>query len=255
VDQNGQGCPSNEVYVELFPQGPPPVGPQKPEIGFLTGQPGVPVAVVTGHEHLGRFILAYLPEHPPGIPPAAQYGWGQPVGIAAGIPLGGYWQLRLELARQAGLLRLASPVSAWTAQVPVLADWQLLGLRRCFPAGASQWTFFQENSVSRTALLAQGGWLLPQQQALLVAARSEQWQIGLGGGVRLPLSDAAWGVFTKKPKRVQRSANMVIGENAELGEKRQMQLELGGQLFFHATSGGLTCSPLVQIRLIPAGRR
>lgn len=255
VSQNGQGCLSNEVYVEMFPPEAPPAAPQKTEIGFWPGLPGVPATAATGGGLLSRSLLSLIPEHPPEDAVSEQYAPGQSLGVFVGMPLGRNWQLCLELARQAGVLQFKAPASGWTAQAPVLTDWQMLGLRRYFPTGASRCVFFQENSVSRTVLTASGAWLLPQQTPLPATARSELWQLGVGGGVRFSLSDLTREFFTKKQNRVLQRADMGIGEHTGRGEKRQARLELGGQMLFHTANGGRACAPFLRIRLIHDGLR
>lgn len=156
VDEGGEGCPSNTVFVVLLPQEPPPAGP---EAGFVSPwfSPGLPA----------------LPEQPGSASAAAQVAWGTPVGISAGLPLGNLWQLRVEVANLTG--RLYRNGAGISEAISVRADRLTAGVRRYFPQQSSRWVFFQENSVSHAVLQANMPVPTPSRR---------QWRLNAGGGLR-----------------------------------------------------------------------
>jgi len=159
VDDFGQGCASNTVFVVLLPENPPPAGP---EIGF--------------ESPWFSPVFPALPEYPGGVSGAVHVVWGMSVGISAGIPLGNLWQLRLDATRQAGWV---TGTGFFTA-VPLQADRLTAGLRHYFPMRASRLAFFQENSVAHSALRVN----LPSQLPV-----RGQWQLSTGGGLRFSLEN------------------------------------------------------------------
>jgi len=160
VDDFGQGCPSNTVFVVLLPQVAPPAGP---EIGFVSCWSPADLPALP------------MPEHPVGISAATPVVWGMPVGFAAGVPLGDLWQFRLEAAHLTGRVYRNGANFSGTAR----ADRLTAGLRRYFPLQASRLVFFQENSVTHTVLR-------PDIPTLPVQL---QWRLSMGGGLGFSLKN------------------------------------------------------------------
>jgi len=204
VNNGGEGCTSNTVVVEMFPPETPP--PVVPEFSFESVPLNLPVL------DLGA-------EQPIGIPAVSQYFWNQTVGMAAGLPLGKSWQLRLGLVRQSGWQQTASgagaSVPAWNIPAPVTAERQSLSLRRYFPF-RSGLLVFQENTVARAVFRTTSPWLQPTQNPVPVSLLSEQWQVGIGGGLRF-------------------------------SPVKNIDLEVSGQLLFPFKTG--TLSSVLQMRL------
>lgn len=154
VDNNGQGCMSNVVVAELFPQEPPGVaGP-------------VEIQILPGYSN-PEVITA--PELPAGAPAQNPVLWSPPLTATFGLDLGRNWQLRWSFGRQMGYL--ANPARPATLESVRYAA----GLRRYIQMG-KRWSFFQEtgfefNRIDGTA--GHGG-----------TSNSDFWRTRAGGGLR-----------------------------------------------------------------------
>ncbi|MCK6693463.1 MAG: hypothetical protein L6Q97_15365, partial [Thermoanaerobaculia bacterium] len=159
VDNGGQGCMSNVLGIELFPQQPPGAAGRL-ELQMLHGLAGRIPALVTA------------PEQPGGTP--APVLWNPPLAAAFGLNLGNSWQLRWTLGRQSGYCPdpLASPA--------LEASLYAAGLRRYFQAG-KRWVFFQETMIEFNRIRAD----YPGRRG--ADFNDNCWRAGAGGGLRLPL--------------------------------------------------------------------
>jgi len=97
----------------------------------------------------------------------------------------------------------------------VTAERQSLSLRRYFPF-RSGLLVFQENTVARAVFRTTSPWLQPTQNPVPVSLLSEQWQVGIGGGLRF-------------------------------SPVKNIDLEVSGQLLFPFKTG--TLSSVLQMRL------
>lgn len=162
VDNGGQGCMSNVLGIELFPQGPPGVAGRL-EMYLPPGPTGRMPA------------LATAPEQPGGAPAQAPVLWNPPLVAAFGLNLGNSWQLRWAFGRQSGFS--TDPVTPFSLQTSLYAA----GLRRYFQAG-KHWAFFQETMIDLNRIRADypGG---PGSDL-----NGDCWRAGAGGGLRLRMS-------------------------------------------------------------------
>jgi hypothetical protein len=174
VDDGGEGCPSNTVVIVLAPQAlVPPL-----EISTSGTSPGI----YHDPRVIEKTLSVQVPEHPVTEPLHTLHTWAPAWGIAAGISIAENRQLRLEAARQSGLL-FTSAASGLTYLTPVQAGYTRIGFRRYFPQ-YNKWTFFQEINAARITLRSGNTWSNADQQWIATAQQDAFWQSSLGAGLR-----------------------------------------------------------------------
>jgi hypothetical protein len=209
IDNEGNGCPSTELTVELFPQ----VDKPQTSLQWFPFNMIHPLPSRPGSAEEWPQRLPQLPEHPllEAVAPALYQLRGMPVGISLGATLSSRLQITGQLQQYRGeavhTLRAAgAPQTAPFVLHQPFTGWDgRLGLRLFSRPEATGWYLGLEGQWQRLAYRAAFLAGSPSAVPLMAKGSEDAWGLGMTAGLRLPagrqafldlnlrLSPFAWG--------------------------------------------------------------